>query len=375
MTARPNSTIRSLVLPLLVLLVAACDDENGTPTPIGPGPGGSEQLLVLNSTGQTIGQYEVDDAIALMQPTIDLGAGFDGVSVDATETHAVTTVSAFGGSRVLFADLGSAVVTAVDFPQPEGQSADPSRATFDAAGSAWFAGRGSDAIYTAAPGDVTATRIATDVGTFIEVVVPIGDELAAVDANIDDDGGTFAPFGPSRVFVLDEIGAVVDEIDLPDGAVNAIDAVAVDGQLVVLLGGTFDPGTFEPAGDGGLVLVDVAARTAGAFLPLEANGVAIEAGRDGLVYVTSTNDFVDISVVSLDPATGSFVAGPAAPIDVRDATGAAVDCWVVTALEDGRLLCATFSVVEAGRLLLLGEDGSALDEVPSGFGTTDLRVR
>lgn len=360
---------------LLAVAAAGCDDEPGDPTPIGPGPGNSAELLVLNSTGQTIAPFSVNGSLAVDRPPIDLGGAFDGTTLDATETHAVTTISSFGGSRVLFANLATGTVSAVAFPPPEGLLANPSRATFDDAGSAWFAGRSSNVVYTAAPGETTATPVTADVGTFVEAVLPIGSELAAIDAFIDDDGGTFAPLGPSRVLVIDAIGALIDEIGLPNEARNALGGVVVDGQLVVLLGGTFDAGTFEPLGDGGLVVVDVADRSTGPFLPLDANGVSIEAGADGLVYVTSTTDFVATDLVSFDPATGSFVAGPSAPIDVRDRAGAEANCWAATALEDGRLLCVTFNSLEEGSLLLLDEDGSAIDEISSGFGSTDIFLR
>lgn len=368
--------LRLAPLGLLAWALVACDGD-GPPSPIEPEPDEPVEVMVLNSTGQTLARFEVGEVIDPLEQPIDLGAGFDGSFVDATETHAVTTVSSFGGSRVLFADLGSGLVTAAGFPDPEGADANPSRAVFDAAGAAWFAGRGSDAIYTAVPGDVTATRVTSDVGTFVEAVLPVGEDLVAIDAFIDDDGGSFAPLGPSRVFILDEIGAVVDEVALPDEARNALGGVVVDGAglVVVLLGGTFDPATFAPNDDGGLVVVDVEDRDAGPFVPFDANGVAIEAGADGLVYVTTTTDFVDTDVLSFDPVAGSFVAGPAAPIGVADDAGADVECWTATALEDGRLLCVTFDVVEQGRLLLLDDEGSALDEVASGFGSTDLLLR
>lgn len=375
-TLAPFPYARSLAvagLAGLLVAVAGCED-GGSPLPIAPGPDDSRGVLVLNSTGQTIASFEVSEALEAAGSPIDLGAGFDGSAVDATETHAVATVSAFGGSRVLFVDLAAGGVSTTVFPDPEGESANPSRARFDAAGSAWFAGRGSDAVYTAMPGETEATRVTEEVGTFVEVVVPAGDELLAVDAFIDDDGGTFAPLGPSRVFVIDAIGALVDTIELPDGARNAIDAVLVGGRLVALLGGTLDA-TFAPVGDGGLVVVDVEDRTAGAFIPFAANGVAIEAGADGLAYVTTTNDFVSTSVLSFDPATASFRDGPTDPVDTRDGAGDPVQCWAATALEDGRLLCVTFATAEAGRLLLLESDGSAIDEAPSGFGSTDLFLR
>ena len=360
---------------LLTLAAAGCDDGPGSPTPIGPGADDSRELLVLNSTGRTIARFSLNGSLDEDGAPIDLGPLLDVATIDATETHAVTTISSFGGSRILFAELATGAISAVEFPSPEELAANPSRATFDDAGSAWFAGRGSDAVYAAVPGQTTATRITEAVGTFVEAVLPVGSELAAIDAFIDDDGGTFAPLGPSRVFVIDAIGALVDVIDLPGEARNALGGVVVDGRLVVLLGGTFDENTLAPVGDGGLVVVDVADRSTGPFVPLDANGVSIETGEDGIVYVTSTEDFVATSLVSFDPAAGSFVAGPSAPVDVRDAAGDDVSCWTATALADGRLLCATFSVVEPGRLLLLEDDGSAIDEVPSGFGSTDLLLR
>lgn len=363
------------LLVLLAVAATGCDDDSGDPTPIGPGPGDSAELLVLNSIGQTIAPFSVDGSLTEDGQPIDLGGAFDGTTLDATETHAVTTISAFGGSRVLFVNLGAGTVSAVEFPQPEGLLANPSRATFDDAGAAWFAGRSSNVVYTAAPGVTTATPVTPDVGTFVEAVLPVGSELAAIDAFIDDDGGTFAPLGPSRVFVIDEIGALIDEITLPNEARNALGGVVVDGQLVVLLGGTFDSNTFEPLGDGGLVVVDVADRSTGPFVPLEGNGVTIEAGDDGLVYAVATNDFVETSLVSFDPATGSFVSAPSAPIDARDRAGVEVNCWAATALEDGRLLCVTFNSTEEGLLLLLDENGSAMDEISSGFGSTDILLR
>lgn len=370
------SSLRCLLALVVICGVAACDDGGGNPLPIGPGTPRSSGLLVLNSSGQTIARFSVGDSITADGAPIDLGGAFDGVSLAATATHAVTTVSEFGGSRILFADLESGAVTSTEFPEPEAESANPSRAAFDGAGAAWVAGRRSDAIYTALPGDPAAIRVASDVGTFVEAVLPMGGELAAVDAHLDDDGGTYQPLGPSRVFVLDgATGSVTDTIVLPDGALNAIDAVVVDGRLVVLLGGTLDPLTFAPTGNGGVVVVDVAARTTGPLLPLAANGVAIEAGADGLVYVTSTDDFVETDLVSVDPVSGSFVAGPAAPLDPRRVGGARIQCWAATALQDGRLLCVTFQVAEAGRLYLLDEAGDEIDHVRSGFGSTDLLLR
>lgn len=352
-------------------LLASCDDATG------PQPSGSETVLVLNSGGQTLAGFTLDDmGLAASGAPIDLGAGFDGVTVDATTTHAVTTVSSFGGSRVLFAELSTGVVTTSTFPVPEAGDANPSRPTFDAAGTAWIAGRGSDAIYSALPGGGLATRLASDVGTFVERILPLGSELFAVDAFIDDDGGTFAPLGASRIIVVNSAnGFVGDTIELPAGAVNAIDAVQVGNRFVVLLGGTFDGTTFAPNGDGGLVVVNPSARTTGPLVSLGGNGVAIEAGTDGLVHVTATSDFATIDALAFDPAAGSFVNGPAAPFVVRDAGGDRVDCWAITGLDDGRRLCVTSNFAASGRFLVVDANGDALDEVPSGFGSVDILLR
>lgn len=368
----PRAVILGLVALVIVSLSGCGNDPVGPGAEPGPGPGTVIELLVLNSTGQTLAGFTLSETLATDGPAIDLGAGFDGVSLSATPTRAATTVSAFGGSRVLFADLTTGAVQTTSFPAPEANAADPSRPTFDDAGTVVFvAGRGSDAIYAASPGDAVASRVATNVGTFVERVVPVGNELFALDAHLDDDGGTFAPLGPGRIFVL-EAGTVSATIDLPPEAMSPIDMVRVGNRLLVLMGGTFDPVTFAPNGDGGLVSVDITARSAGPFVPLGGNGVAIEAGADGLVYVTSTTDFLTLDARVLNPAAGT---GGSLPLAMRDAAGTKVDCWAVSALDDGRRVCITFDFASPGRLLVFDSDGEAVSEVPSGFGSTDLLLR
>lgn len=366
-----------LVLTSIALLsMLACGDDPVSPDP-GPGPGSPapDGLLVLNSTGQTLAEFEIAEMSVSAGAEIDLGAGFDGVSVDATADHAVTTVSSFGGSRVLFVDLATGIVQTTVFPAPEGIDTNPSRPTFDDDGStAFFAGRGSNIVYAASPGATEATRIALGIGTFVERVIPVGNRLFALDANIDDDGGTFAPFGPSRIFAIEE-GSITATIDLPPTALNAIDMVKVGDRLVVLLGGTFDPITFAPNGDGGLVTVSLSDFSVGSVHGLAGNGVAIEAGGDGLVYATATSDFVTLDAMSFDPVADAFIDGPSGPLDIRDGAGDRVDCWAVTALADGRRVCITFSFASAGRLLVVEATGGIVGEIPSGFGSTDILVR
>jgi hypothetical protein len=319
-------------------------------------------------------RFTVAEEVRVAGSKVDLGPNFDGDALDVSSLHAVSTISSFGGSRVVFVELETGTVSTSGFPEPEGNLANPSQPAFDESGAVWVGGRGSDAVYRVTPGEAVATRIGEAVGTFVERVVPIGDELWAVDANIDDEGFTFQPLGPSRVVVLARSGEVRRIIELPAGAPNARDAVLSAGRLVVLAGGTFDPVTFAPDGNGAIVTIDVADESLSVPVPLDGNGIGLESGRDGLIYVTSTTDFVTIDLLRFDPATGAFQRGPDNPIRIRDAAGSRVDCWTATALADRRLLCATFSFAEAGRLLLLDSEGRALSEVPSGFGTTDIRL-
>ncbi len=358
-------------LLLLCGVLAACADD----APSGPGEPADEGVFVLNSTGQTLAAFSVGETLRSAGTQIDLGSGFDGDAFDHSAAFAVTTVSSFGGSRVLFVDLDSGDILTSLFPDPEADLANPSAPSFDGGGTVWVGGRDSDAIYRVDPGDPVVQRIADGVGTFIERVVPVGQLLYAVDANIDDDGGTYQPLGPGRIVVLSRTGLRQEVIDLPGGALNPTDALEVDGKLIVLAAGTFDPGTFQPLNDGVLAIVDIDDRTVDATVALVANGVSLELGADGFVYVTATSDFSEILVLRFDPTTSSFDRGPDDPIDVTGAAGERVECWSATAVRDGRILCSTFSFAEAGRLVLTDENGAFIDEVPSGFGSTDLGLR
>jgi hypothetical protein len=369
MIRRHFARVRFPLLPLLAVLGACSDTATEPAAPV------SSDLFVLNSTGQTLASFSVLEGLAGAAPPIDLGAGFDGDAFDVTSSFAVTTVSAFGGSRFLFVDLASGDVLTTSFPAPESDLANPSAASFDAQGTAWVGGRGSDAIYRASPGDPTAERVASELGTFIERVVPHGDRLYVVDANIDDDGGSYEPLGPGRIIVLTRTGEQEQVIDLPPAALNPTEAVLTPAGLLILASGTFEPTTFLPSNDGSLIAIDLATGSAGSPVPLGANGVSMELGSDGLVYVTTTSDYQTLDLLQFDPLSGAFARGPADPIPVKGEDGTRVDCWSATALLDGRIVCVTFSSAEAGRLVLTDRSGGFLDEVPSGFGSTDVAFR
>jgi len=361
----------ALVLAALIAL-AACGDD----APTEPPASSRHDILVLNSTGQTLASFFVDgELIRTAGSPTDLGAGFDGDVVAVSRRYAVSSISSFGGSRLSIVDLVSGGVSQATFPGPNAALVNPSRVTLDAGDTVWVGGRGSDAVYRLGPGASEATLVAAGVGTFVERVVPGDGEVYAIDANLDDDGLTWAPLGPGRVVVLAREGTVLETIDLPINALNPSDAVLASGRLIVLAGGTFDPVSFAPNGDGALVSIDPVTRMVTSTRPLEANGTRIGLGSDGFVYVTTTTDFLSLDVLRFDPRTSSFDHGPANPIATTDLAGNRVDCWTSTALEDGRLLCATFRTDAPGRLLLLSSTGEALSEIPSGFGTTDIGIR
>ncbi len=357
---------------MLATLVASGGCGESTSEPAQPA---DDDIMVLNSTGQTLAAFSVSETVTASGAPVDLGAGFDGDRVDLTAAFAVTTVSSFGGSRVLFVDLSSGSLSTSFFPAPEGDLANPSAASFDAQGIAWVGGRGSDAVYRLMPGDTLAESIAREVGTFVERVLPVGERLFVVDANIDDDGGSYEPLGPGRIVVLSRTGVELQIIDLPPGAFNPTEGVVWGSDMIVLAAGTFDSATFLPANDGALVVVDLEAGTTGPLLALEANGVSLEPGADGFVYVSTTADFQTLNLLRFDPASGDFARGPADPIPVVGGAGRRVDCWAATALADGRIVCVTFSFAESGRLVVASAGGSFIHEVASGFGTTDLALR
>jgi hypothetical protein len=369
-----GSDLVSIALGLATLV--GCSSDGVDPTGPGPGPGDPPAvLLALHSVGQTMQGYEAGEVISPSGGAIDLGGLFDGdamaVGGAVTDLTAVVTESSFGGDRALVVDVAGRRFVSVGFPD---EPANPSKPfVVESRGSAFVGGRASNAVYElsiTAPGTQPAV-FARDVGEFIEKVVVANDRVFVIDSNIDDVGFTFEPLGNSRVVVFETSGEFVREIELP--GLQATDAVLSAGRLVVLNAGTLDP-AFVPEGNGSLAVIDpTSLQLSGPFL-LAGNGVSIEDGADGRVYVSVTSDFVSIRTLRFDPAGPGFLDGPESPIQTEDADGAQVSCWATTALSDGRLVCATFRSEQVGELLLLSADGGFIDSTPGGFGTTDLEI-
>ena len=369
MKLRNKLSALAIALPLLV----GCVSGDSGPT----GPGGGEVVVVwaLNSIGQTIRTFEIGEGISPLGLAVDLGGLFDGVSMDVAFPLAVTSESSFGGDRAIVADLESGGRTPVAFLEPQGDPVNPSKPfVLQGTSEAIVGGRGTNSIYRLSldPPGTPAIVLARDAGEFVEKVVVTNGRVFAIDSNIDDAGGTFEPLGNSRVAVFDLDGGVVDELLLP--GFQATDAVLSGGKLVVLNAGTLTP-TFEPEGNGTLAVIDPATLQISEPFPLGGNGVSLEDGADGRVYVTVTNDFAGpIRTLSFNVGANGFVRGPDDPIRTRDDAGADISCWVATSLADGRLLCATFRTDQAGTLYVLNADGSFVSSTAGGFGTSDLEI-
>ncbi len=355
-----------------VLVAAALlTDCSSTNDPVGPGDPPPAGILTLQSVGQTIRAYEAGEMIVPAGTAIDLGGLFDGNAMDLLDGLAVTTESTFGGDRVLAINLADGTVVPIGF---EVGNVNPSKPhAVESRSSAFVGGRGTNSLYEiplAAPGTAPIV-FASDVGEFVEKVVVTNGRVFAVDSNIDDAGGSFEPLGNSRIAVYGLDGTLVRVVDAL--GLQASDAVLSAGQIVVLNAGSLSP-TFEPEGNGSLAVVDPATLAVAGPFALGGNGVSLEDGADGLVYVTATSDFNEIRLLRFDASSNAFINGPTDPIDTRDAAGAGVACWVATALSDGRLVCATFSFAQAGQLYLMAADGGFLSASTGGFGTTDLEI-
>lgn len=373
--------VTSLLLALAVFFGCGLGD---TGPDDGGGNGGSSfgSIFVLNSVGKTIGRFELQgDQLRSAAAPIVLPENFDGDALAVQGTGFATTISALGGSQVVFGDLVTGEQAIVTFPGTRGDEADPSKVTLVQdpfrGPEAWVAGRGTNTIYRVEAGAQTATAVATGVGNFAERVLPIGQTLVAIDANLDDDGGTFEPLGPPRVFIVDRLtGDVRFIIEMTD-AVGASNAVFNQGELLVLAGGSFgqdEGGDFVPEGNGSLVVVNVTGLEVRQTLPLDGNGLSLAPGADANLYITRTSDLASTDVLTYSIFQDRWIRGPDDPIVPEDAAGAPIPCWVATALTDGRILCATFSVTPPGRLYLLDAGGRELSSVESGSGSTDIAL-
>ncbi len=366
----------------LAVFLAGCGDSNGT-GPDGPGVVRPEQseFAVLNSISGTLQQFNrIDGEIVPFGRDIQLGADFKGEAADFIQDLWVTAWDTPEGSKILFGSFSTDEQTTAVFPN--NAIADPGKPTviFDAGGTvgALIPARALDAVYVTFPGTPMAQVAVEGVGTFVERVIPAGQFLVSVDGNLDDEDGGREPLGPPRIVLHEFIsGSYFDELRLPESTVGVTEAIVLEDKMLLLAGGGVDPLASAPLGDGNLVEIDMTARAVQDVNSLGGNGIAMEAGRDGLVYIVRTKgvDATDTDVLTFSFAVRAWVNGPENPIQPRDRDGSNLNCRVAAAFLDGQLLCATYVTAGQGRLVLLSATGEFIDEAPVGAGTTDILLR
>ena len=366
----------------LAVFLAGCGDSNGT-GPDGPDVVGPEQseFAVLNSISGTLQQFNrIDGEIVPFGRDIQLGADYKGQAADFIQDLWVTAWDTPEGSKILFGSFSTAEQTMAVFPN--NAIADPGKPTviFDAGGTvgALIPARALDAVYVTFPGTPMAQVAVEGVGTFVERVIPAGQFLVSVDGNLDDEDGGREPLGPPRIVLHEFIsGSYFDELRLPESTVGVTEAIVLEDKMLLLAGGGVDPLTSAPLGDGNLVEIDMTARAVQDVNSLGGNGISMEAGRDGLVYIVRTKgvDATETDVLTFSFAVRAWVNGPENPIQPRDRDGSNLNCRVAAAFLDGQLLCATYVTAGQGRLVLLSATGEFIDEAPIGAGTTDILLR
>ena len=351
-------------------------DGNGPP----PAPSVSE-FAVLNSISGTLQQFNrIDDRLVPFGPDIRFGAGFNGQTADFLQDLWVTTSESPGGSRIIFGSFSTGEQRIAMFP--DSAVVDPGRPTVvaDANGTlgALVPARRLDAIYIAFPGSDRARLILEDVGTFPERAIPAGQFIASIDGNLDDEEGDRQPNGPPRMVLHDFLSrSYFDEVRLPAEAVGATEAIALEHNLLFLSGGAVDSVAAESVSEGHLVEIDMGSREMQDVSPLGGAGLAMEPGRNGLIYLVRTKGLAtaETDVLTFNFSTRAFEHGPENPIQPKDRDGSNLSCRVATAFLDSEILCATYEAAATGRLVLLGEDGTFIADVSIGAGATDILMR
>lgn len=366
---------------LLAITTAACN-ESTAPVDNGSSvtPNISE-IAVLNSISGTLQQFNrIDGRLVPFGRDIQLGAGFNGETADFLQDLWVTTSESPGGSQVIFGSFSTGEQVIARFP--DNAAVDPAKPTVvaDASGTlgALIPARGRDAIYIAFPGTPLARLVIEEVGTFPERAVPAGLYIVSLDGNLDDETGSLQPHGPPRMALHDFLsGSYFDAIAMPEGTVGATEALALQENLLFLAGGGLDSATAAPAGDGRLLQLDMASRDVQAVHDLGGNGLSMEPGRNGLVYIVRTKGpaTTETDVLAFNFSTRVWDYGPTHPLQPRDRDGSNVNCRVATAFLDSQLLCVTYETAAPGRLILFDEDGVFLADVPVGAGASDIVMR
>lgn len=358
---------RKAWLWVALALAAGCADLGDGLGPVGPA---QVRVIVLNSVGQAYNVMDLDaEGRPVFSQRVALPANFDGLGFDVRGTVALTTGSELKGSWVFLTDLSTGTTHPLDLPDFD----DPAAARYWTPDTAFVAARGAGLIYRLIVSDSAIAPLTDTVAQSPYDVLPSGDRLYVVDGN--QDRATFEVLGPSRVVILDIVdGLPVDTVQLTGDA--AVAGVVRDSKLFVLESGQFtDP-------QGKLAIVDLSGPdpTLVDELDLAGFGLSLEAGNDGLLYVSVVPDLAafDVKVILVvDPATNAFVNGPDAPLPLRRPDGTDASCYAATASADGSVFCIEDRGVERGLLYtyepdLTGKTQITLDALPTDLVVLDF---
>ena len=366
---------------VLMVAAAGCGVAGGT-GPDDPGavtPDRSD-FAILNSISRTLQQFNrIDGRLVPFGRDIQLGADFKGQTADFAHDLWVTAWDTPTGTKVLFGSFSNDYREMASFPGDAVVNPGKPTVVFDTGGTvgALIPARALDAVYVAFPGTPLAQIAVEQAGTFVQRAIPAGHFIVSVDENLDDeDGGV--PLGPPRIALHEFInGSFFDEVVLPEGTAGATEAIVFEDRMVLLAGGGVDSLTSAPLGDGNLVEIDMSARRVQDVNPLGGQGVSLEPGRDGLLYIVRTKGpgSTETDLLRFSFAVRDFENGPENPIQPRDRDGSNISCRVAAGFLDGEMLCATHEAAGQGRLILLSPEGEFLDDVPIGAGATDILLR
>lgn len=347
----PRAVAPALLVPFVLALSAACDEESRLSGPDPDVDEVREVAVVLNSVDISLTLFTVfPDEPAGATTTIGLGPA--GSPVGFSVQDRLVAVPMGTVPAVAIVDLMEEEVSET-VPLPEGSGATGSAFANDSILVVANPNRNSVSPVNYRRGTVGEE---IPVGTFPERVVPFGDRLYVLNSEL---GADFQPAGPGTITVLRASDLSVAETIELSGRNPVGGAVGPDGRLYVVNAGAFGEG------DGSLSVVD----------PVAADEVAHHGGFGEFPGAPAFGFFGLLHVPSFayglavwEPASGTFSRSPADPLTpagVASVSGVAFD-------HDGRLYTLLPRCSEPGAALRLDEDREVEREFP--VGTCPIRI-
>lgn len=356
----------TLAICVGVFAAVGCTEPTDDGT-LEPGPP-VVRAIVLESTARAYRTLDLDTAgIPASILRTALPSGFAGTAFDTRGTRAVATVGGQAGNDLHVTDFSSGLTTVVPMPQA---TDDPGAARFLSEDTVLVTARGTGRIYRLVIPSSSGTAITGEIAQFPVDVLSFDGRLYVIDANADRASGD--ALGPSRVVVVDAaLGTAQDTVHL--GGQAALRGALVGSRLFVLQ-------AEGPAGApaGRLTALDIggAVPTPAGELDLEGLGRWLETGLDGRLYVTVAPNAAlpdSTTVLVVDPATVSFIAGPSDPLDLSRPSGTPALCAAAVADDRGSVYCVERSGA-GGFLYVYGADLRGRTAITLGAGAFDLVI-